>query len=199
MILTRKQKAALVIKLANEGKTTREIAKEIHISPKDIGEIIRTVTGDNSPSKEKKEEIEKQKQADRLKNSSLYAQAFQMFRDKMTLSGVVVALDLKAEIVIDYYSDYLSLINMKRLVVIYCELKDDLEFFLYLYRRIKHEELDNEFVEEVLHTIKELSSVSETLSQSRKQVEELYKTKINLQNEIKMWTEKRNNYDGMSS
>ena len=54
MILTRKQKEALVIELANEGKTVREIAKEVHISPKDIGEILRTITGDKSPSKGEK-------------------------------------------------------------------------------------------------------------------------------------------------
>lgn len=134
MILSRQQKEAMVISLANEGKTTREIAKEVHISPKDIGEIIRTITGDNSPSAERREEIEKQKLPDRLKHSSSYAQAFQMFRDKKALSEVVVALDLKADVVMDYYSDYLSLINLKRLVVIYCELKDDLAFFLYLYK-----------------------------------------------------------------
>ena len=196
MILSRKQKEALVIKLANEGKTTREIAKEVHISPKDIGEIIRTITGDNSLSDERKEELERQKQAERLKNSSSYAQAFQMFRDKKALSEVVVALDLKADIVTDYYSDYLCLINLKKLVVIYCELKDDLSFFLYLYRRIKDEGIDYESVEELFHNIKELSNVSVTLSQSRKQLEEVYKAKINLQNELKMWTEKRNNYDG---
>ena len=184
------------MKLANEGKTTREIAKEVHISPKDIGEIIRTITGDNSLSQEKKEEIERQKQLDRLKNSSTYAQAFQMFRDKKALSEVVVALDLKADIVKDFYSDYLDLINLKKLVITYSELKDDLAFFLYLYRRIKDEELDSDNMEELLHNIKELSSVSTTLSQLRKQVEELYKVKVNLQNEIKMWTEKRNNYAG---
>ena len=31
----------MVIKLAKEGKTTREIAKIVHISLKNIGEIIR--------------------------------------------------------------------------------------------------------------------------------------------------------------
>jgi hypothetical protein len=185
----------MVIKLANEGKTTREIAKEVRISLYDIGEIIRKVTGDSSPSQIRREDLEKQKQLDKLKNSSTYARAFQMFRDKKALSEVVVELDLKADVVMDYYSDYLSLINLKKLVMIYCELKDDLAFFLYLYRRIKDEELDNESIEELLRNIRELSNISVAISQYRKQVEELYKAKINLQNELKMWTEKRNNYD----
>jgi transposase len=46
LLLSKKEKEKLVIKLANEGKTTREIAKEAHISLKDIGKIIHKVTGD---------------------------------------------------------------------------------------------------------------------------------------------------------
>jgi transposase len=43
LLLSRKEKEGLVIKLAREGKTTREIAKIVHISLKDIGEILRKV------------------------------------------------------------------------------------------------------------------------------------------------------------
>ena len=46
MLITRQEKERLVIKLAEEGRTTREIAKEVHISLKDIGKIIRKATGD---------------------------------------------------------------------------------------------------------------------------------------------------------
>ena len=40
MGLTRNQKKELVIKLYEEGKTTREIAKEVRISLRDIGIIL---------------------------------------------------------------------------------------------------------------------------------------------------------------
>ena len=54
LLVSRKEKEKMVIKLANEGKTTREIAKEVHISLKDIGKIIRKETGDDeSDIKEK--------------------------------------------------------------------------------------------------------------------------------------------------
>jgi DNA-binding NarL/FixJ family response regulator len=39
-LLNKKEKEKIVIQLANEGKTTRDIAKEVHISLKDIGKII---------------------------------------------------------------------------------------------------------------------------------------------------------------
>jgi DNA-binding NarL/FixJ family response regulator len=40
LLTNRKEKEKQVIKLAEEGKTTREISKEAHISSKDIGKII---------------------------------------------------------------------------------------------------------------------------------------------------------------
>ncbi len=41
LLISKKEKEKLVIKLANEGKTTREIAKAVHISLKDIDKIIK--------------------------------------------------------------------------------------------------------------------------------------------------------------
>lgn len=48
MILTRKEKEDLVIKFANQGKSSRHIAKAVHISLKDIGAIIRRHTGEEN-------------------------------------------------------------------------------------------------------------------------------------------------------
>jgi DNA invertase Pin-like site-specific DNA recombinase len=62
LLLSIKEKEKLVIELANQGKTTREMAKAVHISLKDIGKIIHKVTGDNeSPAEKEKEEEKKQK------------------------------------------------------------------------------------------------------------------------------------------
>ena len=51
VILTRQQKEDLVIKLAEEGKNTRDIAAKMgHASPKDIGTIIRNYLGEEENS-----------------------------------------------------------------------------------------------------------------------------------------------------
>ena len=50
MVLTRNQKKELVIKLYIEGKTTRDIAKEVRISLRDIGIIIREYNKSQSQS-----------------------------------------------------------------------------------------------------------------------------------------------------
>lgn len=64
----------MVIQLAYEGKTTREIAKQGHISLADIGKTLRKATGDVESIKDNNKKKKKQK--------SPYVQAFQMFRDK---------------------------------------------------------------------------------------------------------------------
>ena len=43
LLISKKEKEKMVIQLANEGKTTREIAKQVHISLKDIGKILRKI------------------------------------------------------------------------------------------------------------------------------------------------------------
>ncbi|MGN6629410.1 MAG: hypothetical protein ACTHKJ_05975, partial [Candidatus Nitrosocosmicus sp.] len=64
MLLSKKEKEKLVIQLAEEGKTTREIAKIAHVSLLDIGKIINKATGDGEDSQQEMEknlENEKQK------------------------------------------------------------------------------------------------------------------------------------------
>src|SRR3954471_7244181 len=81
LLISRKEKEQLVIKLAQEGKTTREIAKQVHVSLRDIGSIIHKESVNKYTSQEEKDkelEIEKQK---KFKSLSPYARAFQMFKD----------------------------------------------------------------------------------------------------------------------
>ncbi len=61
-ISNKKEKEKLVLELAYDGKTTREIAKEVHISLKDIGKILRKITGDDDSPVEEESEEKKEKQ-----------------------------------------------------------------------------------------------------------------------------------------
>jgi transposase len=148
LLLNRKEKEKLVIQLAHEGKTTREIAKQVHISLRDIGTIIRKETGDDKEdliAKEKQkhddeQQKEKEKQ-ERLKFLSPYARSFQMFKDRLPLEDVAIELDLDTDTVLFYYEDYLRLLKRGWLVKIYKDLKNDFPLFIYLYKRIKKEGL----------------------------------------------------------
>ncbi len=153
LLLTKKQKEKLVIKLAEEGKTTRDIAKEVHISLKDIGKIIHKATDDDSDLIEKEQELEKQK---RLKSLSPYARAFQMFNDEVPLTDVAIELDIKTDAVLDFYADYLRLLSMGGLVTMYHDLGNDITLLFYLYSRIKKEGLEMDDVKELLEEQQEL-------------------------------------------
>jgi cytidylate kinase len=78
VILNKKEKEELVIKLLNEGKTTREIAQLAHVSLRDIGSITRkAVGGDDTPDKSEDDLVQNRK----LTDKSYYAQSFQMFKE----------------------------------------------------------------------------------------------------------------------
>jgi hypothetical protein len=49
--LNRHQKKTLVIELYNQGKTRRQIAEVVHMSFKDIADIINEYTGDSGVNK----------------------------------------------------------------------------------------------------------------------------------------------------
>jgi transposase len=153
MLLTRQEKEKLVVKLANEGKTTRDIAKEVHISLKDIGKIIRKATGDSDSQEDERKEKEKEK---RQKSLSPYARSFLMVKDKLSLADVAIELDIKTNMVLSFYSDYLRLLRMDGLVKIYDDLGKDFPIFFHLYRRIKKEGLRKEDITELVENQQDL-------------------------------------------
>jgi hypothetical protein len=197
LLLSRKEKERLVINLANEGKTTREIAKAVHISLKDIGKIIRKVTGDEeSPAEKEKEEEKKQK---RLKSLSPYARSFQMFKDKKSLADVAIELDIKTAAVLDFYGDYLRLLRMNHLVGIYQDLKDDFPVFFHLYRRIKKEGLNKQDITKLLENQNKLVELDECVRLYNDHIRRQILQKQQLEREINTLRKRRDNYDDISS
>ena len=125
MILTKKEKEHMVIKLASQGKTTREIAKAAHISPKDIAIIIRRFTGDEKDYQNK--------------SPSITSKAFQMFKDNKSRVDVAIALNLEADDVVALFEDYLRLLNFDKLITIYRELGKDIYLLDHLFFLMKEE------------------------------------------------------------
>ncbi len=112
MILTRQEKEHLIIKLANQGHSTRDIAKAAHISLKDIGTIIRRHLGE--------EEVVAADPPD--KSMSLTSRAFKIFKENKTLVDVAITLNMDADEVLGLHSDYLQLSNKDKLMSIYREI-----------------------------------------------------------------------------
>jgi transposase len=177
LILNKKEKEKLVIELAHQGKTTREIAKQVRISLRAIGQILNRVTGDDAAN----EEAEKQS---RLKKLSPYAQALGMFRDKRDLADVSIELDLKTDTVISYFGDYLRLLRMESLFNIYKELRDDLPLFLHLFRRIKKEGLNKHDIKGLIETQHLLSDLGKKVDLYNSHIWDLHAQKLKLEKEV---------------
>jgi transposase len=192
LLLSRKDKEALVIKLAKEGKTYREIAKIVHISPTEIKKILDKVTGDVEAQKDTKNKQKKQK--------SPYAQAFQMFQENKSLPEVVVELDINAPTVTGYYEHYLSLKRMDILVDIYPEIlqKNNWKIFYHLYERAKEEGLNKNEITEILQHKNKLKDLCYELEFYHNRISELKSRKLTLEQEVNSIQRRRDNYDGIN-
>jgi hypothetical protein len=125
MSLGRWKKEQLVIDLYKQGKTSKEIAKSVHMSFRDIGAIVH--------EQEKKQEV-KEVQA---QQQYLSSQAYRLFSKGKTPVQVSIELSLRQPDVTILYAEYCKLSQLENLSRIYGELKGDIEPFLKLYRLTK--------------------------------------------------------------
>lgn len=185
LLLSRKEKEKMVIKLATEGRTTRQIAEFVHISLRDIGRIIAKETGDQELVEEmkQKQESEKEKQ-NRWKSMSIYSKAFQMFKEKRSLADVAIDLDLKSNAVLNFYNDYLDLLKMSWLVHIHNDLKEDFDLFLHLYKRIKKEGLNKQDITSLVKSQQELKFMEKRVEMYGDVIRDLHLQKQQLEKEI---------------
>jgi hypothetical protein len=182
VLLSRKEKEALVIKLDKEGKTYIEIAKIVRISPAEIKKILDKATGDAESS-----------QKDKEKQKSVYAQAFQMFRENKSLLEVVVELDMDALTVSKYYEEFLSLKGMNTLVEIYPEILQSYNWnlFYHLFRKIKEEGLSNQDIAEILQNKNISKDLSYEIEFYHNRISELKDRKLAFEQEINYLQGKR--------
>ncbi|MGH9987271.1 MAG: hypothetical protein ACRD8W_25275 [Nitrososphaeraceae archaeon] len=122
MVLTRSEKEELVLQLYEEGKTIREIAKEVHMSFGPIGNIIRRAAGDSNNGSN-----------DKL-TTSKETEALKLFQEGKKPIETAIILDISPDETEDLYLAYLRLVNLHNLVLIYKELKYQLPSLVKLYK-----------------------------------------------------------------
>ncbi|MGA8082734.1 MAG: hypothetical protein WB988_12810 [Candidatus Nitrosopolaris sp.] len=134
-LLNREEKEQYVVQLYKEGRSVREIAKQMHTSFRDIGDITNNV----------KLEVEREKgyityvpeQEIDTEPKSKVSQAFKLFSEGKTPVEVVISLDLPADEVRAIYREFWELNGMYKLAQIYDEAKYDLHSLLRLYKIVK--------------------------------------------------------------
>ena len=126
--------------MAEDGLTTREIAKRVKINLSNIGKILREHTGEECSNDKK---------------LSLDSQAFQMFKEGKTPLDVSIGLNLDTESTLYLYQNYARLSNLGDFIKVFKELGKDLSIFLFLYQSLKTNGLATvEFVYDLINLYK---------------------------------------------
>src|SRR5215207_1100069 len=137
-MLTRQEKERLVIDLYNQGKTIREIAEELRMSFRDIGSILKKVSGEREEKQDIKESL------------SPSTKAYHLFSKGKTPIDVAITLNLSEVETTKYYEEYLNLKQLHELRMVYEEIGGDIVHFLKLYKLSKEDHMNPEHVVNLL-------------------------------------------------
>ena len=120
--MNREEKLQLVRKLYIEGKTMREIAKEVHMSFSDIGAIIKKQNEELEP---KRKEISKE------------SQALKLFRKGRNPVDVAISLNLPPSKAAGIYKKFWELRGLYNLLNFYEEVKADISLLMRVHDVVK--------------------------------------------------------------
>ncbi len=126
VVLNKKEKEQLVIKLYQDGKPIREIARQAHLSFGSIGKIIRTInSGDD----------------DNCSSSSKSTKALWMFKNGKKPIEVAIELDMSASEVEEIQQEYWALNQLHELGFLFNEIKYYLPSFVKLFNLLKRNKM----------------------------------------------------------
>ena len=154
VLLNKHQKKALVIELYKQGKTRRQIAETVHMSFKDIADIINEYTGEdkqvNKPEKSKD------------------SRAFELFLQGKQSVEVAIELDMPADKVEELHVQYWRLSNLDNLEILYHEAEYSLPLLLRLHNTLKDKRITKdkdirELIELVNHSLPDIRNRFEEL------------------------------------
>jgi transposase len=147
--MSRVEKEECVIRLYKENKSTREIAKIMHMSFGRIAAITKKVKLEADRERGQLEED------DDIKSKSKTTQAIKLFSELKTPVEVAIALDVPADQAQAICLEYWKLDGMYRLAEIYEEAKYDLHDVLRLHRIVKDLGMEKQDIINALELVKQ--------------------------------------------
>jgi len=131
-MMNKKQKEALVLALAERGKTYREIAKEAGVSPNTIKAVLSKAGLDQ--------------------NTSMASRVFEFYSQQKTPSSLEAAikLDLESDKAIRYHQEYFMLLGCTEFTKIYLQIKDNPWPYVNLARLVHNARMDDGEITELL-------------------------------------------------
>src|SRR5215218_11196400 len=124
-MLTRQEREQIVLDLYNQGKTIRDIAKEVRMSFRDIGAVLKKASGEIEEKQDIKESL------------SQSNKAYRLFFNGKTPIQVAITLNLSEAETTKFYQEYWKLKQMHELRIVYEEIGADIVHFLELYKLSK--------------------------------------------------------------
>jgi predicted transcriptional regulator len=179
-MLTRQEKERLVLEQYNQGKTIRDIAKELRMSFRDIGAILKKASAEEN---ENGQTTDKKEHHPPL---SVSAKSYKHFSEGKTLVDVAVSLNLTQPEVTQFYREYWDLMKLHCLNKIYEDLGEDIGAFLKLYALCNSAGFDKKRVVELLKMADDnLQGFEYRYNLIKEEVNALAHRKVNIQKDIK--------------
>ena len=127
VVLNKKEREQLVIKLYQDGKPIREIARQAHLSFGSIGKIIRTINSGGND--------------DNCSSSSKSTKALWMLKNGKKPIEVAIELDMSASEVEEIQQEYWALNQLHELGFLFNEIKNHLPSFIKLFNLLKRNKM----------------------------------------------------------
>src|SRR5919112_1044272 len=132
MFTSKQEKETRIIDLYSQGKTYRQIAEEVRISPNDIHTILK--------KKEEKNNNDVTNNQEQTSSSSLSTKAYELLSQGKTAFQVATALNIRQSEATEYYREYWRLRGLHKLNLIYKETNGKIWPFWKLYKQLVKQE-----------------------------------------------------------
>ena len=152
LFLNKFEKEKRVIELHLEGKTIRDIAKEIHMGFYDIGRRIKTYEKQQAAiALEEKPESDS---SNIKKKPSKSSQAFKLFREGKKLTEVAIELEIPAKKAVKLWTQFLKLERMYQCYEFYKDYEYEIPRFLTINNFIKNNHVNIHNIVDILKKLK---------------------------------------------
>jgi uncharacterized coiled-coil DUF342 family protein len=163
--MNRQEKRQLVVQLYNEGKTMREISKEVHMSFSDIGSVLKKLNEESEP---KNDAISRE------------SQALKLFNKEKDPVNVAITLDLPASKAERIYKQFLKLRGLCSMVNLYEEINFDIPLLAKVYDTVKAYSLSKEDIINIVRYAPEHLYLKNDIKELKEEVNSLLNQKFSV-------------------
>jgi hypothetical protein len=174
--LNKFEKEKKVIELHNQGKTVRDIAKEVKMAFRNISKITK-----NYDKKIRLQAKRENNPSSQIKKISKNSQAFKLFREGKKLSDVVIDLQISAEKAVKLWSQFLKVERMYEAYEFYKDFQYEIPRLLTINNFINNNYININNIVDVLSNAKTILGLQVKYSILKYEIECLQQTKNNLQ------------------